>query len=363
MKKKILFVTPYPFNKAPSQRLKFEQYYDYFEEKGFQVDKSAFVNYSFWSIIYKKGHTAKKILYTLRGYLSRLLLLFRLRNYDVVYIHLWVTPLGPPIFEWLYCKIAKRVIYDIDDLVYLPGIKSDVNKVISGIKGKNKPLYLMKHAHHVITCTPYLDQIVKKYNQNTTDISSTIDTKTYRPKTDYDIIGTKVNLGWSGSVSTIKHFRVLEPVLHRLKMEGVDFHLIIMGDSGYSIPGIDMEALDWKESYEVSVIKRFDIGVYPLPNEQWVYGKSGLKALQYMAAGVPVVATAIGTNFRIIEDNVNGFLVNNEDEWVSRIKQLIADAALRKRIGLKGAEVVENKFSINANRDTYLSIINGSDIR
>ena len=358
--KKILFVTPYPFNKAPSQRLKFEQYYSFLEKNGYTVDKASFVNEKFWSIIYKKGYFSQKIFYTLAGYISRILLLFRIHKYDVIYTHLWITPFGPPLFEWLYCRLAKRIIYDIDDLVYLPGIKSDNNSIISGLKGRNKSLFLMKHADHVITCTPYLDNIVKKYNQHSTDISSTINTEVYQPKIDYSIENRRVILGWSGSISTIKHLRVLEPVLHRLKKEGLSFKLLVMGDADFRIDGLNVESLAWKEEYEVEVIKRFDIGLYPLPNEQWVFGKSGLKALQYMAAGVPVVATAIGTNFRIIENGINGFLAATEDEWISYLKQLIDNKELRFRIGQKGAAVLEEKFSVHANQHTYLNIINNA---
>lgn len=353
---RMVVVCPHPQDMVPGQRLKYEQYFDYFRQNNIEVTVRPFMTVRFQNIVYKKGNFLEKVWWTICGYWWRFLLLFSLRRYDVAYIFLWVTPFGPPFFEWLYCRLAKKVIYDIDDLVYLPGIKSDVNPVISGIKGRNKPIYLMKKADHVITCTPYLDEIVRRYNQKTTDISSTINTTLYRPKTDFSING-KVTLGWSGSVSTIKHLRVLEPVLQRLKREGLCFRLLVMGEENFTMDGIETEALAWKESYEVDVIKRFDIGLYPLPNERWVYGKSGLKALQYMAAGVPVVATAIGTNFRIIENDVNGFLVSNDEEWIQCLKRLIQDEALRKRIGLKGAEVVENRFSINANRDTYLSII------
>ena len=215
----------------------------------------------------------------------------------------------------------------------------------------------MKKADHVITCTPYLDEIVRKYNQHTTDISSTINTEKYRPKTDYSVHNSKVVLGWSGSVSTIKHLRILEPVFKRLQEDGLVYKLLVMGDENFCMEGVDVEALPWKENHEVEVIKRFDIGLYPLPDEQWVYGKSGLKALQYMAAGVPVIATAIGANFRIIQDNYNGFLVKENSEWISCIKKLAGDEVLRKRIGQQAAEEVEKKFSIIANKDTYLGII------
>jgi L-malate glycosyltransferase len=354
-KKKILFLVPYPFDKAPSQRLKFEQYYKYFENNGFAITKSSFISEAFWKVIYKKGFWMAKLFYTCAGYFRRLGILFSLRKYDIVYIHLWVTPLGPPFFEWLVCKISRRTIYDIDDLIYIP--KTGVNHLILKIKGKNKPLFLMRKVDHVITCTPYLDQFVRKYNSNTTDISSTIDTNKYRPRQDYTISKRKIVLGWSGSHTTAKYLYLLTSVFKALQEEGIAFKLLVLGDTSFSIDGIDVVAIEWRESYEVKVISQFDIGLYPLPDEEWVYGKSGLKALQYMAAGIPTIATAIGTNFRIIENGVNGFLVKTDEEWRACIKKLIEDEALRKQIGQKGGRVVEDHFSVHANEEVYLSVL------
>jgi len=353
--KKILFLVPYPFDKAPSQRLKFEQYYKYFESNGFTLTKSSFVSEAFWKVIYKKGFWLAKIFYTCTGYFRRLGILFSLRRYDIVYIHLWVTPFGPPFFEWLVCKLSRRVIYDIDDLIYIP--KTGVNQLVLKIKGKNKPLFLIKKADHVITCTPYLDEFVRKFNSNTTDISSTIDTDKYRPKQDYSIQNRKIVLGWSGSHTTVKYLYLLGSVFKMLRDQGVPFKLLVLGDKLFSVEGIETEALEWKEHYELKVINQFDIGLYPLPDEEWVYGKSGLKALQYMAAGIPTIATAIGANFRIIENGVNGFLVKTDEEWVQCIKKLVGDETLRKQIGQRGAKVVNDRFSVRANEDVYLSVL------
>ncbi|HPG12894.1 MAG TPA: glycosyltransferase, partial [Chitinophagaceae bacterium] len=137
-----------------------------------------------------------------------------------------------------------------------------------------------------------------------------------------------------------------------------DFKLIVIGDAGFSISDIDVEAIAWTEEMELPTISRFDIGLYPLPDEEWVYGKSGLKAIQYMAMGIPTVATSIGTNFRVIQDGESGFLVKDEDEWIAAIKKLANDQVLRQRMGTKSAEIVEKKFSINGNKGLYLSIIN-----
>jgi glycosyltransferase involved in cell wall biosynthesis len=356
-KKRMIVICPHPEHMAPGQRLKYEQYFDYFRENNIEITVKPFITGRFQDIIYKKGRIPEKIFWTIAGYIKRFFLIFSLRKYDVSYIFLWVTPLGPPFFEWIYTRISRKVIYDIDDLVYLRESASSANKIISGLKGRKKPIFLMRKAGHVITCTPFLDSFVRKYNSKTTDISSTINTDKYKSARNYSIDNRKLVLGWSGSHSTSRYLYLLGPVFRQLSDEGLPFRLIVMGDENFKIDGIEIEAIPWKESYEIEVIKKFDIGLYPLPDEPWVYGKSGLKALQYMAAGIPTIATAIGTNFRIIENGDNGFLVKTNEEWIDCIKRLSNDNILRKQIGEKGMRTVESRFSINANKDTYLSII------
>lgn len=357
MKKKLLVICPYPEGVAPSQRLKYEQYFDAFREDGWQITVAPFINDAFWQIIYKKGFLLRKMLLTLAGYLRRVALLFSIRRYDVVYVHLWTTPFGPPIYEWLVRRLAKRLVYDIDDLVYLSGTKSHAHPIVNLVKGRKKPIFLMRHADHVITCTPFLDEFVRRFNKRTTDISSTVDTNCrYRVVNRYQN-DKKVTIGWSGSLSTSKYFYLLSGVLRKLK-ERIDFRVLVMGDASIKIDGVEVEALPWKESYEMEVLQQFDIGVYPIPDEPWVYGKSGLKAIQYMALGVPTVASAIGANFRVIEDGVSGFLVRNDQEWVEALAKLINDPGLRKQVGLEGRKRVEELFSIRANKDTYLRILN-----
>jgi len=354
--KKILILCPYPEDVAPSQRLKFEQYYPYFREAGYELTVSPFMGRSFWKVIYKKGYYFHKIWYTLLGYFRRIKDLLRAGSFDIVYIHLWVTPLGPPLFEKLIRKLSSKIIFDIDDLVYLKDMKSDVNPLVSKLKGSEKPIFLMKNADHVITCTPYLDSFVRGLNPHTTDISSTVDTDQYKARQDYAIKEEKVILGWSGSLSTAKYLHVLDNVLKKLK-EKIDFKLLVMGDENFRIEGVDVEAYNWSKERELATISRFDIGLYPLPDEEWVYGKSSLKAIQYMAMGIPTAASAVGTNFRVIEDGVSGLLIKNDEEWVDKIIVLVNNLEIRKSIGKSARKVVEEKFSIQANKETYIRLL------
>ena len=354
-KKKIAVVCPHQIDIAPGQRLKYEQYFKDWENNNWDITVLPFNDTKLQAIIYKKGFFVAKVLGVLRGYINRIKLLFKLKKYDVVYVFLWVTPFGFPVFERLYAKFSKKLIYDIDDAIFLSN-SSEYNSIVGKLKGKTKPFSLMKNAAHVITCTPFLDEIARKYNQKTTDISSTINTDTYQAVNHYKNDHTLV-LGWSGSHSTSKYLYLLKDVLIKLNQD-YPFKLLVMGDAKFNIEGIDVEALAWSEEIEISTLQRFDIGLYPLPNEQWVLGKSGLKALQYMAVGLPVVATAIGANYRVISDEETGFLVNTEEEWLLALKKLIGNGALRESFGKNGRAKVESSYSIKATAPIYLKIIN-----
>ena len=162
-------------------------------------------------------------------------------------------------------------------------------------------------------------------------------------------------LGWSGSHSTSQYLYLLESVLQNIS-NARSIKILVIGDASFNIDGIELEALPWSESTEVDDLRRIDIGLYPLPDEPWVYGKSGLKALQYMALGIPTVASAVGMTFKVIEDGVSGFLVKDDREWITTITRLIDDPALRERIGKASRSRVLDTYSVKVNQSTYLSI-------
>jgi len=353
--KKILVLCPHPVGYAPGQRLRYEQYLDSFREAGYKVQVSPFMTEGFQKMVYKKGRNIEKIFWTLFGYLKRFLNLFTLPRYDVVYVFLWVTPFGLPLFERITRVLSKKIIYDIDDLIYSK-TKSKANPVISGIKGRNKPLYLFRKADHVITSTITIGEFARQYNNHVSIIPVSVNTKIFIPKSDYAVNG-KLVVGWSGSLSTSPYMHLLDDMLCELKND-LDFRLVILGDPGFHIEGLDIESWAWSKEKEVPVIRGFDIGLYPLPDEQWVYGKGGGKALQYMALGVPTIATAIGMNFKIIRDGENGFLVKTKEEWIQAIKQLSASQQLREKIGKNAVETVAGSYSVEANEEFYLAILN-----
>ena len=354
-KRKVLLLCPYPLGVAPGQRLKYEQYLEYLETQGYEITVSPFLSKATWNVLYRRGHYGRKAMGVAAGYLRRIFDLARTPFFHGTYVFLHAAPFGGAGLEFLFRALSKRMIYDIDDLVYL-GAESHANSFTAWLKSPRKYSFLMKKADHVITCTPYLDAHVRKFNEKTTDISSTIRTHDYLPANRY-ANDHKIVLGWSGSHSTVPYLGLLAPVLQRLAKTR-SFKLKVIGTPAFSLPGVEVVSQAWAEPTEVSDLQEIDIGLYPLPNEEWVLGKSGLKALQYMSLGIPTVATAIGANFRVIESGKSGILVNSEEEWLRALEMLIDDASLRREIGTAARARVEKLFSVKANQEVYLSVFN-----
>jgi len=360
MVKKILVLCPYPENCAPSQRLKYEQYFGEFRIAGYEIKVSSFVNRRFWKIIYRRNHWLEKAFYTLCGYFRRIANLFCLRRYDIIYVHLWVTPLGFPVFEWLVKRFSKALIYDIDDMIFL-GHSSEANHKLQNLKGKKKMSYLMRSADHVITSTPALEEFARKYNSEVSDIPTTLQVDRFTAKTDYRIKDELI-LGHSGSHSTSKYLKSIEPVFEKLLMSNLKFKVLVTGDTDFSFanPAIPVETKAWNADDEASDLVRMDIGLYPLTDEPWVYGKRGGKALLYMAAGLPVIATAIGTNNETFSNGKTGILVNVNDfeGWAEKIQELAVSENLRQQLGVAARGAVTKQFSVSANKDKYLTVLN-----
>jgi glycosyltransferase involved in cell wall biosynthesis len=247
------------------------------------------------------------------------------------------------------------MIYDIDDMVFL-GDVSAANSWISKLKGKKKMIYLMKVADHVVVCTPKLDEFVGQYNPHRTDISSTFNTDRVSAVGEYKNKDITI-IGWTGSHSTVKYLHLLDDVFREVaKLRPIKLRVI--SNSIYECPGVDVENVAWTEAKEVEDLHQMDIGVYPIPKEEWVLGKSGCKAITYMSIAIPAVATAFGTNFRVIDNGENGLLVDGHQQWVDTLVNLIDDSELRKRLGMAGRQKVIREFSIKANKDKYLQIFN-----
>lgn len=350
---RIHFLVLHAQDEAPGQRLKFEQYYDFFRKEGFDIVHDAFYTSEAYRRLSQPGLLGK-LLQLAWACLKRVGCLWTAWRSDVVYLFLEAVPAGPPVLEWIIVKLLRRpLVYDIDDLVYLkkPGSRDPFPTLFDR---KKKIEFLMANACHVIVCTPHLEKEARRLNEHVTRISSTIDTVKYVPKACYAV--KRVTLGWSGSFSTAPYLHSLDHVLRELqKRHGVAVRVI--GDAAFRIPGMEVEALPWRLASEIEDLVKTDIGLYPLPHEEWVLGKSGLKALQYMGMGIPTVMTPIGANLEIVVHGRNGFFADCEEEWIKILTRLILDPALRERIGKAARQTVEERYAVNVNWPAYLRAV------
>lgn len=312
---------------------------------------------SMWSIVYKPGHMLKKALGTISGILRRWITLFTVPFYDGVYVFMNVTPIGTSLPERMIRLLAKKIVYDVEDNVTMQEGNS-VNAITRLLRGKGKFTYLIRNADHVITSSPFLNDDCLKQNKyrQCTYISSSMDTERFTCVNKYSN-ETKPVIGWTGTFSSKVYLDLLRPVFTALKKER-DFKLLVIGNFDYEFPEMDLEVIQWTSEHEVADLQRMDIGVYPLPVNDWVMGKSGLKAIQYMTIGIPVVATHVGTTPLLIDNMKNGCLVRTDEEWVDALKKLIDDPELRRAIGMSGRRVVEERYSKQAIKGQYLSILN-----
>ena len=357
MSKKILIICPFPEGVAAGQRLKYEQYLDDWRLNGFSITMSSFMDMKMWGCVYTKGNYLAKIIGTLRGYLRRLRDIFIFHRYDLVYVFMWVTPLGPPIFERIARLRCKTLIYDIEDNIIIK--KSiNVNPLVSIIKGTSKAKYLIKNADHVITSSPFLNDYCMTINlkQSCTYISSSINTDVFLPANTY-CNDKVITIGWTGTFSSREYLDLLSNVFIKLN-DICKFKLRVIGNFEYQLPGINLEVIQWTKINEVADLQGIDIGVYPLVVDEWVLGKSGLKAIQYMAFGLPVVATNYGTAPLFISNMKNGLLVNDEEEWLNALVTLINNPTLRRNLGESARKTVLENFSNNVIKEKYLSVLN-----
>ncbi|TVR77579.1 MAG: glycosyltransferase family 1 protein [Chitinophagaceae bacterium] len=351
--KKVLFLFPYPSGTAGSQRFRFEQYFHYLEEAGFSIKKQSFLDEKTWKILYKKGYTFQKVIGILKGFLKRLFILFSVPSYDYVFIHREATPVGPPIFEWIIAKIfRKKIIFDFDDAIWLPNT-SDTNKFIAGFKFHDKTAAICKMAHKVSAGNEYIAEFASKFNENTVVNPTTIDTvNMHNQLKKQDEIPVKI--GWTGTHTTLHFLEKTIPTLLKVYQKK-PFTLIVIANTEPSFDFPSMEYKVWNKKSEIEDLLSFHIGLMPLTDDPWARGKCGFKALQYMALGIPAIASPIGVNKKIIDDKENGYLCANENEWEAALLHLLNDNRLRVEMGINARKKIERAYSVEANSASFLS--------
>ncbi|MFN6933556.1 MAG: glycosyltransferase family 4 protein [Tsuneonella sp.] len=358
----ILVLCPYPEGVAAGQRLKYEQYLGDWRAHGYRVKVSPFMDMALWEVAYVPGHHLAKTMGVVKGYLRRLRDLARVPGAEIVYVHMWVTPFGSTFFERLVRRLTRRLVYDVEDNIIAPPpvAENHPNPLLRWIKGTGKPRYLIRKADEVIVASDYLAPAYAKINRNDRCelIPPSLDTDRFvpadRPASERN--GGLVTIGWTGTFSSKPYLDMVAPMLVELA-RSENFRFRVIGNFDYALSGVDLEVVQWARDDEVAQLQGIDIGIYPLPDDEWAKGKAGLKIIQYQAVGLPCVASHAGISPMQIEEGITGCLVRDEAEWIGALKNLIHHPDLRRRMGLAARTEAVRRYSREAVAARYRTIL------
>ena len=357
---RVLFLTCGPTS-DPASRYRVYQYLKYLEAQGIQCTVMSAISSNLRRKFYypAKGFFYK-LLYFACVTFFRLAVLPHLGKYDIIFTQQAALPLLYPFPEILIYRKAhrlhKKVIFDFDDLISdaSPGKKSlfyyfrDIHRARRILGGCDK----------IIAGNDFLKQQASRFNKNGTVIPTSIDLEKFRFKLPKRETKYPIAIGWMGSPGGFLYLNILWGVFKMLALK-YDILIKIVGATGKEkeIPGLELEYEEWSLEKEVEQLHAFDIGIMPLTDDERSRGKCGLKLLQYMAAGIPAVASSVGVNKKIISDGINGYLAMGKDEWVKKLEKLILNPELREKFAKNGRVTVEKDFSLRKNSKRLIRVL------
>lgn len=335
-----------------SSRYRSYQYLQAIQAAGFDVSTWPLFNDDYLTKKYVTGR------FSLAGvfyaYARRIWKVLTVRADSIVVIEYELLPYCPALLErWLAWRNCIMLV-DYDDAIfhqYDAHRNSWVRSLLS-----RKISKVMELSKTVVAGNAYLANYARSAGAKRVEVIPTvIDLARYRIKEE--VSNSPVfTIGWIGSPSTARYLEAIAPALAQICKDSLT-RVCLVGSGHIHLPGVPLEVINWRDDSEVDEICNFDVGIMPLPDEPWARGKCGFKLIQYMACGLPVVASPIGVNSEIVANGVNGYLANTTGEWVQALKTLQQDAGLRHKMGAAGRQKVENKYCLAVTAPKFIEIL------
>lgn len=339
---KVLFLTRYPIEGA-SSRYRVYQYLPVLRELGVDARVSSFMSSAMYSAVFGTSPTWKKGLHTLWATIRRIAVVLTAKRYDLVVMQRELLPFGPPLPEKFLRWQGVATVFDYDDALFIHK-DSKQNPLASKMRRPDKTQQIFSLVDAVAAGNQYLADCAKPYCDNAVCVEVAEDTRRI-PLRDFTT-NDRIVVGWLGSTSTEKYLELIKPALETLFKDRPDLEMRVIGGGDFQLQNSEVVHISWQMATEIENLLKFDIGLMPLPLEEWSKGKSGGKARTYMAAGVVPVCTAIGYNLELIEHERTGYLVKTLDDWTRALSELVSSPELRERVGRSAREVVVERFSI-----------------
>lgn len=351
MNVKILILTRYG-RLGASSRLRSLQYLPFFEKNGIEYKVEPLISNLLLERKYKTGRYGFMSL--IQAYCSRFFKFRAVKEFDLVWIEKEAFPWMPYVLEKLFLKKTSYIL-DYDDAVF-HNYDLHCNFLVRFFFGK-KHDNLMKYSTLVTGGNSYLTHRAKEAGATWIEnLPTVIELQRYQVVAESLKYNSPTKIVWIGSPTTVKYLYLLESSFIELAKK-FDFELHVIGGN-CSMPGVKIKCHPWQEDTEASAIATCDIGIMPLLDSPWEKGKCGYKLIQYMACGLPVVASAIGANCDIVDDGQNGFLASSPDEWFTALSSLLGSPALRQKMGRIGRSCVENRYCLERTGPRFVELLN-----
>ena len=337
---------------AASTRQRVLQYLPYLDRAGIEVDVHPLLDDAYVRSLASGRPSSKASIAA--AYVRRVRQLLHRPAPDLLWVYAELFPWLPAAFERIAFRSQSPVLYDFDDAFFQP-YNDHRNRLVRRLLG-NKLVPLIEGAAAVTAGNPYLRDYAARHNAATHLLPTVVDVDRYRPAAQQR--EGRLTIGWIGSPSTWQFVRPLLPLLAELARErGVRFAAVGAGAAAEAdrFDGLSFEP--WSEAGEIAAVQAMDIGIMPLPDEPRARGKSGYKLIQYMACGLPVVASTVGVNSTIVVDGATGLLAGDMAEWRRALLQLIDRAGLRRDMGEAGRARAVDAYSLQVHAPRLVEIM------
>jgi glycosyltransferase involved in cell wall biosynthesis len=341
-----------------SGRLRFEQFYPALRSAGFEVSSYPFFDERYDA--YGKLAAASQVGGLVSGYVRRVKQLLLAGHYDLLWVQTEALPWALAACEQALLPSHTKIVVDFDD-AWFHRYDMHNSSIVRWLYADKIPR-LMRRSSLVIAGNDYIAHFAQSAGAQRVCVLPTVVSATqYRARLTYEPCG-ELTIGWIGSPSTTRHLVQLAPVISQLRQSS-NVRMLAVGADADQLRGLPVEVRPWQLDREVQDLQEMDIGVMPLPDSPWERGKCGFKLIQYMACGLPVVASPVGVNTSIVQAGVNGFLANSTAEWVASLERLISDPMLRQSMGTSGRQVFEKRYSYESAANNLVELIRSVVIR
>jgi glycosyltransferase involved in cell wall biosynthesis len=313
-------------------------------ELGVALEVRSFLGASGFKSLYS-GNRAQAALALAQGFSRRAPDLLRARRADVLLVQREAALIGPPVFEALV-RTRRPFVLDLDDPTWTPYDSPTYGRMARLLKWPGKTDWLIRHAA-LVTCGSHaVAQHAEALGAKARLVPTVVDTDVFRPDRRENEVPV---IGWIGTHSTFPYLQSVVPALRAVARRR-RFRLLVVGagDVCLDVPGAEVEIRDWSLHREVADFQSFDIGLYPLVDDGWAPGKSGFKAIQYLAVGVPYVVTPLGETREIGTAGETHLEARALTDWEQAIDRLLDDADLRRRMGMAGRAYSESHYAVDS---------------